>query len=221
MLNLANSNITRVVERKIAPGTNLLAEGKAVVAVYDAGTLTVGLSTGAAGEQFAGVAISCISELKTMSAFESVVIDSSGVAYLKSEPMPGTMRIAGLTQGDPSSADKYQVVGKRLTFNSALANSSVEVSYTYSPTVAEAQFIQGHVQPGIHPAVVYGSTGVVESGDIMTSEYDTACDWSPGLPVKLGADGKFTTSGNGAVVRCLVSKLPVAGSPFLGMSFTV
>lgn len=221
MIHLDLSKLFRTNERRLASDVTLAAEGKAAVAVYEDGEMRVKPSTGAAGEKFAGILFSCRTPLETVPAVSSLKASGTSLT-LPHTPIPGSLRIQGLTEGAPATkAGEYSVNGQAVTLNAAQAGGTFTVQYTYSPSVLEAQRLQGDVEPGAAVSSALRVSGVVEGGEVFTSEFDTAADWSNPTSVRLGADGKFTTSGTGVVVPCLVTRLPSAGNAMLGLSFNI
>ena len=85
--------------------------------------------------------------------------------------------------------------------------------------------VQGEQRPGVHVSTALGQTGVITAGEVLTSEFDVAADWTPKatgqLDVYLGANGLFTTKTDGTKVNAVVTRLPVAGSPYLGLQFHI
>lgn len=219
MLFLDQTRVSRSAERRIANGVSMCAEGKALVAVYEGGELTVRPSTGAADEIFVGVAFSNITPIVTLNFFNSVTAKGTEI-ILDNEPIPSTLSIEGLTEGNASTAGQYSVDKNVITLNKAQANGVFDITYKYSPTALQSISKQGDVEPGQHITSVLGMTGVIESGDVSTSEYDPTADWTLNT-VKLGADGTFTTGGSGVQVQAIVTRKPTAGRPLLGLSFTL
>lgn len=219
MIHTNLSVISRSNERKLATGATLFDEGVALVATYENGELRVKPSTGANGEIFAGVAINQRQQLRTLPNVEKVTTDADGKALLTYAPVPSTTRVPGLAEDVSVATGKFVISNNQL--ETATSNTEYVVSYTYSPSNIQAMSIQGDVLPGQAISGVMGSTTVIESGEVYTSSFDTTCDWSNPTSVRLGANGKFTTSGTGTVVKCLVTKAPVVGAPVLGLSFNV
>lgn len=225
MLHIDQSKLFRTNQRKLASDAFIASEGKAAVAVYENGELCVKPSTGASGEKFAGVMFSSKTPLTSLPLVEVLVAAASKVT-LTNDPIPGTLRIVvGGTEfeaGDPATAGKYSISGRVITLPAAQATATASVTYSYSPSVNVARAMQGDVEPGFALSSVMRQTGVIEGGEVVTSEFDTAADWSDtSLAVRLGADGKFTTEGTGTVVPCIVTRYPVAGVPRLGLSFNI
>lgn len=219
MIHTNLSVLSRSSERKLVTGVALFDEGVALVATYENGELRVKPSTGAPGEIFAGVAISQRQVLRTLPNIEVVTTDAEGNVTLAFTPVPGTTKVNGLVEAAELATGKFVLTGNVVA--TSTPDTVYTISYTYSPSSVQALSIQGDVLPGQALAGIVGSTTVIESGEVYTSSFDTTCDWSNPTTLRLGANGKFTTSGTGSVVKCLVTKAPVAGAPTLGLSFNI
>lgn len=225
MLHLDQSKLFRTGQFKLATDAFIAAEGKAAVVVYENGEAVVKPSTGVSGEIFAGVMFSSKTPLDTLpNVFVGKAVASK--ITLPQTPVAGTLRVvvAGVAfdLGDVGTASKYSVTGNVITLPAAQATAAVTVNYSYSPSVMQARSLQGDVEPGFALSSVMRQTGVIQGGEAVTSEYDTDADWSdPALPVRLGANGQFTTSGNGTVIPGIVTRYPVAGVPRFGFSYNV
>lgn len=225
MLNMTKSTISRSVERPVADGFSINAEGSALVGVVANGAFGLRPSTGAAGEKFAGVSMSQVMVATFLPRVDTLVVPAAGATEvdLTADPVPGTTRfVIGATvlvAGDPgANAGEYTLVGRKLTVHASHAGEEVTALYRYSPTVAEAQAMQGDVAPGAAAASILGSVGTIEVGDVYTTEYDTTADWSGASPVvRLGANGLFTTSGSGTVVNAMVIQVPSSTDSLLGL----
>lgn len=223
-----NVHISDSVERPVAQGYLISAEGQALVADYSDGVFGVKPSEGAEGEQFVGVAMSQQLTVEYMPKVEDLSVPATGtyVVHLENTPVSGSLAVispvAGvLTSGTPATGeDKYSISGTTITVNSARASESLRVSYRYSPTVVEAKAIQGDIPPGGSAGILLGTVGVIRRGDVYTSEYDTTVDWSDPVAVYLADNGLFTTDSNSDTatkVNATVISIPSASNPFLGL----
>jgi len=218
-----NVNITDSVERPVAAGYTVSAEGQALVADTTDGVFGVKPSTGASGEKFAGVALSQQLTLEYLPIVEEFVVAEDEITVtLSHTPVGGTLRVLGngsaLAVGTPAGdATKYSISGSVITVNTALKGKSVVVAYRYAPTVIEAKTIQGDIPPGGAASLTLNSVGVIRRGDIFTSEYDTSVDWTGDPDVALGANGLFTVGGSGTEINAVVIQVPSATDPFLGL----
>ena len=228
MLHFELSKIMDSTERTVANGATVTAEGQALV--NDAVNGGVKPATGAANEQFAGVAFA---QQITPTAFPKVetLIAASSEVTIGETPLASTLLVkradtgAVLAAGTPSGdATKYSISGKVITVNSALNGVGIVVAYRYAPTTLQVKIAQGDIPPGGAAALLIGRVGVITKGDIVTTEFDTSVDWTTvtsAAPITLGANGLFTIGGSGGTVAgAYVTQLPVDSSPFLGIHFT-
>lgn len=222
-----NVNISDSVERPVAQGFTVTAEGQALVADRTGGLYGVKPSTGASGEQFAGVSISQQLTPLYLPIMEVLTVPATGTyaVTLAKTPAGGTLRVVSsgagvLAAGSPGAeVDEYSITGNVITVNVARAANTLTINYRYSPTTVELATVQGDIPPGGSVSLVLGSVGVIRRGDIYTSEYDTSVDWTAANPlVYAGANGLFTTvQGTAALVNCTVIGVPSASNPFLGL----
>lgn len=225
MLNLTASRINRSEEQAVDATAVLSAVGCALVQ----GTAgSVKPSTGAAGEVFVGASLSQPLTLFNFPKVEALTVNGSNQITLSKTPLAGSLRVvnaagAALVAGTPASnATDYSITGQVITVNVALAGQVVTVVYQFAPTVTEARMLQGDTQPGGAAALTTGTVGVIQAGTVYTTEYDTTVDWSVANPVvKVGANGKFTIGGTGAVVpNAQVRQVPSSGDVLLGLYFS-
>lgn len=220
MLDYGNLYVTRVKERPVVAGSTVTAEGMALVAANVNGAFGVAPSTGAAGEQFMGVSLAQQLYIDYLPAVEELTVGTDATVTLNHTATAGTIRVIDLTanatlaQGSVATTGHWDINDKTVSVNADAVGHTLRVSYRYSPSVVEAKIIQGDIPPGGAAGLLLNSVGVIEVGDVYTSEYDTTADWS-GVPVvRLGPGGIFTTSGNGVVL----SNVRVIHQPAVGTS---
>ena len=239
MLLLNQTRIHASTERKLSAGAVLKSEGAALVATYEDNELRVKPSEGKADEVFVGVAISAIASVTVAPKVEELVInkDNATSAVHKTSvelarlpitdkdiavKVDGKSIEVGTTTVDATHAKLEKL---KLTFDDSLKGKTAVVTYRFSPNAEELYVVQGEQRPGVHVATALGQTGVITSGEVLTSEFDVAADWTPKangqIEVRLGANGLFTTTGTGTKLNAVVTRLPVAGSPYLGLQFHV
>ncbi len=230
MIKFELSKITNSTEKAVATGSTVSAEGQALV--NDVVNGGVKPATGAANEQFVGVAFA---QQLTPTAFPKVdepVVGAGNTAALAFTPIGGTLRIirtdtgATLAAGTPAGdATKYSISGTTVTVNSALVGVTLRAFYRFVPTTLQAKAVQGDIPPGGAAALILNSVGVVTKGEIVTTEFDPSVDWSTvagNVNVTCLVNGVFTVGGSGAVVpNARVTMLPSAAAPYLGLEFAV
>lgn len=232
MLLLNQTRIHASTERKLSAGAVLKSEGAALVATYEDNELRVKPSEGKENEVFVGVAISAIASVTVAPKIEELVIDKEN-ATVELARLPITDKdIAVTVDGkaiavtlDTIEATKAKLEKLKLTFDATLKGKTAVVTYRFSPNAEELYVVQGEQRPGVHVTTALGQTGVITAGEVLTSEFDVAADWAPNtngkVEVYLGANGLFTTKAGGTKVNAIVTRLPVAGSPYLGLQFHI
>jgi hypothetical protein len=226
MLRYELSKIVDTTEKPVAVGATVTAEGQALV--NDAVGGGVKPSTGAAGEIFAGISMAQQLTPLALPKVDRFVVAADKTITLSSLPLAGTLRVTRTDTGAVVAAAaltgdglKYTLAGAVITVDPASVGITLEVTYRYAPTTLQVKVIQGDIPPGGAAALLIGSVGMVTKGDVVTTEFDTAADWSTvsaSVPIKLAANGLFTVGGSGATVAgAYVVKLPSADAPFLGI----
>lgn len=220
MLYFPKTKILRAIELPIASGvTNTsVAEGQPLSSSTVAGVFGVKPSTATASEIFAGVAIADRISIASFPAVEQTLV-GAGLTYALAQGsnyVGSTIGIYNVTTGlavaAGGGATQYSISGSTITFGSSIQGQTVVMFYRYTPTVVQAQAIQGDINPGGAGGFVvgtYGQVGVIKSGIIYTSEYDTTVNWYATNPsVTLGANGRFTIGGTGTVTNAVVVAAP-------------
>lgn len=229
MLYFPQTSIEISRERPVAQGSQITAEGAALVSVLVGGVFGVKQSTGAAGEVLAGVSINTVTGLTQVPKIDEAVLGNSNAIVLGAEPIPGTVRViradtnAELTAAATADATHYAVDAgnpKRFLFDAALQGTGFQIVYAYAPTLAQAMALQGNVLPGGPAGQYLGQVGVISRGDVYTDQWDTTGDWSTAVGVVLKANGKFGPAATaGAALRGVqIIELPTAGRSYLGIN---
>lgn len=231
MLLLNQTRIHASTERKLSAGAVLKSEGAALVATYEDNELRVKPSEGKADEVFVGVAISAIASVTVAPKIEELVINKDN-ATVELSRLPITDKDIAIKVGETAitvgasvAATTAKLEKLKLTFDDSLKGKTAVVTYRFSPNAEELYVVQGEQRPGVHVTTALGQTGVITAGEVLTSEFDVAADWTPKangqVEVHLGANGLFTTKTDGVKVNAIVTRLPVAGSPYLGLQFHI
>ena len=231
MLLLNQTRIHASTERKLSAGAVLKSEGAALVATYEDNELRVKPSEGKADEVFVGVAISAIASVTVAPKIEELVINKDN-ATVELSRLPITDKDIAIKVGETAitvgasvEATTAKLEKLKLTFDNSLKGKTAVVTYRFSPNAEELYVVQGEQRPGVHVTTALGQTGVITAGEVLTSEFDVAADWTPKangqVEVHLGANGLFTTKTDGVKVNAIVTRLPVAGSPYLGLQFHI
>ena len=217
MLYMPKTRFAQSHTRNLNAGSILVDEGVALVSA-PGGTVKVG--SGVSGEIFVGFALFQRGHLLSIPKFEEVVALADGhVHKLNRTPLGGVVVVRNRATNTAlvSGTDyEYDVGTNEVTLTDE--GTDVTIAYEYSPTQVEARVIQGDVQPGGVVPVNYPFTGVIAKGDVYTSHFDINSDWTnPNAVIRVGANGKLTTSGSGAIVDAYVISAPNAELGFLGL----
>lgn len=235
MLNLANTRQFQSGAFNVAKDVIGLGEGVALVAEYLNGECFVRPSTGKKGEQFIGVSLHNVTHDSVLSHTEVLPV-KNGIVTLSMTPIDGSLTgyetngsfvdnssfapYTGVTE-DISSDTTITVSTSSTSFEVALVDAnatSIVVTYKYSPTVQQVRSLVGDQYPGILQVSALGQTGVIVSGQVFTSYFDTTCDWSEPNAVYLAEGGEFTTNETGTLLsNVFVIQSPSVGSGFLGL----
>lgn len=215
MLYMPKTRLAQTHNRNLAPGSVLVDEGVALVAAAG-GTVKVG--TGLANEKFVGIAIFQRGPLLSLPAIEEFTGNAGAKYTLNNVALGGTLTVRNKATNAvlaPTTDYTFNTGTNELTLVNA---GNVVISYERSPSVLEARALQGDVQPGGTVPMNYQFTGVIAKGDVYTSHFETADDWTnPDSVIRIGANGKLTTQGTGAVVDAYVIGVPNVEQAFLGI----
>lgn len=220
MLYFPNTRQYVSVELPVAPGSQVTAEGSALVADTTAGVFGVKPSTGGAGDNFVGVSVSQQMTLNFMSKVEEFVHPAGNTFTLARTPAASTLSVYNLTTGAvvPAGAGGWTLAGRVLTLDAATLGNTLAATYRFAPTAIEARSIQGDVYPGGPAGAMVNQVGVIKNGTIYTTEFDSTVNWRAANPtVRVGANGLFTVGGSGAIVNCAIVSVPSVAQPFLGL----
>lgn len=225
MLQFSQGRIENTIERPLASGASIDAEGQALIAVYTAGVFGVKPSAGAAGEKFVGVSLSRPIVPGFAPVIERVVVPVGGVVPLRAAPVSSTARVVDaannaaytIVGGAPAAATEAQVSGSTIVLQAGQAGKTVLVTYLRALTVAQAVMLQGNSDIGGPAGAYWGQVGIITRGDVFTDQFDTTVDWTAPTDLKLGANGKFTLGGGGVAVPGHVISAPAEGAAFLGL----
>lgn len=227
MLNMKYTRIFHSEHHEVQSGLIVPEEGLALTFVKDAGVTKVRPSTGVAGEYFAGVSLARTVPPTFYPMIQEDIVPASLTFTLNRAPLTGQIlvKVDGtsktITAVAPANAGEVMLAGNVLTFFAGEAAKGLYVQYLYEPTVIEAATFVGHAIIGGLAFQSMGIVGVIIRGEISTNYYDLAVDWTNVMTVKLGANGKFTTTGTGITVpNCLVMNAPNVDNPMLTLRFS-
>jgi hypothetical protein len=219
MLYFPKTRVAVSNELPIAVGASIQAEGLALVADNTGGVFGVKPSIGDAADVFMGVSISQEFPLLAMPKVEEQTQPAANTVTLARTPITGTLAVTDTTSGlFLVAGTDYTVSGKVVTLLAATTGHTHRITYKFVPTALEAESIQGDIYPGGAAGTRFGQCGLLKSGAVYTTEFDSAVDWSQPAPiVTTGANGQFTIGGTGVVVPCQVIATPSVMYPYLGL----
>lgn len=203
MISQKYSRFVLTEHRKVMSGVDIAEEGKALVYDKEGLDTVVRPSTGAEGEIFAGISLTRNSPPATLPWVGENNVPASLTMQLPRTPLSSQIMVklngikAKLVASTPAAAGEVQLVKDVLTFHVDDEKKAYFVQMQYTPSVQEAAQVLGAFPIGGLAAQAQGVVGVTNKGDIATSFFDPSADFQTALKVRLGADGRFTTGGQG------------------------
>lgn len=221
MLLQNNCSIIKTNEADLLPGHTVSEEGVALVWTRENGKAYVMESTGAAGEVFAGFAISRPVPPVHGTNIEEVVVGADALLVLDRLPIADQIfiKVGGTTMtlvsgAAPADASEVSVDGAEVTFHADHVGEKVYVQYHYELSALEARHLTGDAPIGGVSGNIQGRCGFIEIGDVATNMFDASVDWSDDTKMnpRLGAGGRLTLGGSGTILTGVVIKsAPTAG----------
>jgi len=222
-------------EYPVLSSVTSLVEGSGLVQVTESSIGKVSNGTGADAEKFVGVAFSMMDTPATLKAVEENLVVPTTSPYtitLQRTPVGGATSVRVINQtgstiniptqaGAAGAQNQVQLSGANLVFNAtdAATPTTVNVYYSYTPTVGDIQQWVGDGIPGTTPVAFLQTVGVIRRGEVHTDQFDASADWTAQniANIKVGTSGVFQRGGTGASVTGYVLKAPTADVPFLGL----
>jgi hypothetical protein len=231
MLDLNKCQLIETRVEKLSTTVSSIEEGVPMVHILENGAAAAIPCTGAANEGFIGFTIQRSQTPTNVPLVEQLVIPTGapytitlskalfgtaiGVAVINTD---GSRTILGA--GTPASnAPDYSISGQVITVNSAQAGKTLEISYRYAISLAEAM-LKWAFNAFAPATFVLDNIGLCDVGEIYTDRFDPASNWAGwtlGTPVKLAAGGIVSLGGSGGNIPCYVSSVPGVNSPLLGL----
>lgn len=236
MILSSRSQLLKIDEFPLADGVGTFEEGTVMVATYDTnGDLKVKPSTGAAGDgAVIGLAYNEQAVITEYPSVEEFTITGTApqdftIAHTPSAAPATRVTIAGAAatvqtnKAGVNAAGEYFLSGTTLTVQGT-ANQKVVIQYQYSPTVADLNELQGDTWPSRHVSQVLESVGVVRSGLVYTSLWDTSVSWATSITqanIRGGAGGLLTihASTGSQLDGAVVHQFPTEDDVLLGIEF--
>jgi hypothetical protein len=232
MFDLNRTYYSDAKERPVAAGATISEEGQLLVYVDGgAGEAAVQPCSTGAGQAIAGFAITDALKRLTDTVVETVTVPAGGGTVNLSNAnlvAQGAERVVASGSGvlvydsTPDGGDyNINTTNGTLTFHSAEAGQTVEVTYRYTLTLQES-LERFHERSVNNRAQDYFSTVSVmaNEGEIFTSMYDTSVAYTVGASIYPAAAGKVSSAAGGASNAIgFVTKVPAAGDALLGVKF--
>ncbi len=221
MLYQNATDIVQTQEADLLPGEIIHEEGVALVWVREGGKSFLRLSTGTAGEVFAGFALSRALPPSTQVRIEEFRVDVTHKYTTERLPLAGQILVmidgtkADQEAGDTASAaGKVGVNGADFAFHADDEGKEVRIQYAYELNAIEARQYTADAPVGGLSSNVQGRCGYIKLGNISTNMFDASVNWNDDsvLHPKLGPNGLLTLGGNGTELKgCIIKQAPAAG----------
>lgn len=221
MINYNLSKFDHFASRPMPAAVNsgIIDSGMALVLVNEGGQGKVKAATGVANEQFFGIS-QIDGGAMPGSLIGGMTIVGTGAEFTNqiANFKEGTAIIRDETGAVYSGADvAIATDGKVTVAATATAGKTYSITYSYAPTVAQVRGLVGDFNTSQVVNELGAEPGVIRHAVVFVSNF-TNDAWVVGDVPKLGAGGNFTRAGAGAnAVGCVVTSVPTASSPFLGI----
>lgn len=218
------SSATRSKEFPLAAGAVLAADGQAMIRSQVGQVFGVTPSAGAGGEMFVGflsAQTSAVPFLATTAVkVERFVVPAGKVLTLSKTLVASSVFVYNVTGSAAVTPDSATGTTVDLTTNGTVG-STVDVTYRYNLTVAEARARNGDPTPGGYAGLTTNTVGIWQAGTIYTDQFDSSKNYAAATAIELAAGGLVTDqSGTGNVaIPCTVIAIPSVDFPFLGLEF--
>ena len=231
MLKLNASHPIRIVERPIATGSTIGAEGIPLIQAIENGEEHVLPSTTGGSDIFVGFSYAhniVPTVLSRVEAHTVPAVSPYTVQLERNNVVAGQIiwyEAADLsstyTEAGSASSGVFAVVDATgvMTFHSDEAGVAILAVYRYSPTTLEVSMEMPHLNININPAFAYvNNMGVIVGGEVYTDQFDGSYDWTNN-PANVYL-GTAILAGSGSIlIGGRVIHAPDVDNPFLGVSF--
>lgn len=225
MIIYQNTRFAKSDQAESIPGAAITEEGFALTYKPYNGKNLVDLSTGAAGEVFAGFSLSRSVPPSRLPKVEELVV-ASGKVQLSRVPLSdsifvavdgtaiGTITVSDTTPGDATSVSLDEM---ELIFHASAEGKAVRVQYHFEPSYQEAREMNGDAPIGGDPAPEMGVVGLlIEANPFTITNFDSSVDWTGVMHPSLGANGLLTVGGTGVeLTQYVIVSAPTQGNPYL------
>lgn len=222
MLYQNATDIVQTQEAPLLPGEIIHEEGVALVWTRLDGKSYLKLSTGAAGEVFAGFALARSMPPATQVRVEEFTIDATLKFTVGRLPIAGQILVkidgekADQTAGTTApAAGEVAVSGADFYFHADDKDKKVFIQFAYELSAIEARSYTADAPVGGLATNIEGSVGYIKLGNVSTNLFDASADWADDTKMhpSLGAGGTLTLGGTGTVLKgCIIKQTPQPGA---------
>lgn len=155
------------------------------------------------------------------------VSNTDDLYVYKGSDYSGTLMSKTSANAAPTGASDYRLEadGRTLTFDDQNDGSTFFVIGNYVPSANDIRFLYeqgGDIFPGNNAPAYLGQVAVITAGIVYTDQFDKSANWGAAdasTPIKGGANGLFTLSGNGCICTGVkVYEVPSVDKPYLGLT---
>jgi hypothetical protein len=231
MLKLNATHPIRIVERPIATGASIGAEGMPLIQSIENGEEHVTPSTTGANDVFVGfsyahnIVPTYLSRVEahtvpaaspyTVQLERNNVLAANVIAYEAADLSSTVTEAGAVASGNFTIVDATGV----MTFHSDEAGLAILVVYRYTPTALELSMEWPHLNININPAFTYvNNMGVIVGGEVYTDQFDAGVDWA-NSPANVYLGTAILTGSGNVQISGRVIHAPDVDNPFLGISF--
>ena len=187
MLEMTKTRIDDSTTYAVYEGSPFIEEGAALAidpSFYTGEDIAIGImATPAATTSFVGIAYSYFTIPNTDVNVESLTVPATApyTVTLTNTPTSGTTLAVkdtagtSYTSGSAAAAGVYTIAGNTLTFDASAEGLTVDITYRWNITVAQAEFRYGDGVAGrTVPSDVTGTMGVIRRGVVSTSCFNAS-----------------------------------------------
>lgn len=180
MMLFDRTRIYESIEKSVATGSTITAEGQPVVMTSTGG---VKPAAATATDKFYGVAWAQQLTIVSLPFAETVVAPVGGgaVNLSRTNLYTATAKVGSLTvsyAGPAAPGTVYVNITQGIATFDAADAGTYRLSYRYEPTTVEVLTVQGNIPAGGSAQFITDTVGIIRRGEVYTTEYNTLIDWA-------------------------------------------